>query len=123
MRLVLIFSRLRVRMFRRLSGIRRRATHICISSSQEAPQIKSAGAQVRRRFLVRVWLGLLSGALCNYLCSIVEAHGVILHELLHVTMSPARVEIELLHLRIYLIVVPVIAIKAIDSSHHTCAMP
>ena len=47
---------------------------------------------------------------------------VILHKLLHVAMSPARVEVVLLHLRINLIVVPVVVIEAVNSTHHARAM-
>src|SRR6185312_9712414 len=54
--------------------------------------------------------------------SVVEADRVVLNELLQVAVSPARVEIKLLHLRINALVIPAIVIEPINGAHHARAM-
>jgi len=44
--------------------------------------------------------------------------GVILDKLLEITVAPTSIEVVGLHLAVNLIEIPVVVIKAIDSSHH-----
>src|ERR1044072_3426309 len=107
------------RMFAGSSGIRRRATHICINKNP-----------------CNLWLinRRLHGSITDLL--LVSSRGgdagaglfgnpisrVVLHKLLHVAVSPACVEVVLLHLRINLIVVPVVMVEAVNSAHHARAV-
>src|SRR5438874_1091722 len=52
-----------------------------------------------------------------------QISGVVLHKLLHLAVSEARVEVVFLHLRVDLIVVPVVVVEAVNRAHHTRAMP
>ena len=75
----------------------------------------------RTYFLLRETV-LLVRAL-GYLRVVMETDGVVLHEFLHVAVAPASVEVVLLHLRINLIVIPVVVIEPVNSAHHARAMP
>src|ERR1051326_1162212 len=53
---------------------------------------------------------------------VLETGSVVLHEFLHVAVAPASIEVVLLHLRIDLIVIPVVVIKPVNRAHDTRAM-
>src|SRR6185436_10333185 len=54
---------------------------------------------------------------------VVMSLGVVLDELLEIAVSPASVEVVLLHFGVNLFEVPVVMIEAVNRAHHARAVP
>src|ERR1051325_5799517 len=102
---------------RESSGIRRRATRIFTSKTETTDHTD----RIRGFYPCDLWLNLLLSDRGVRLVTH-EMRRVVLDELLQIAVSPARVEVVLLHLGVDLIVVPVVMIEAINRAHHARAM-